>query len=54
MDLVMIGRAHLANPHWPNQAALQLKECKPSWVLPAPYAHWLEKYRPNVYSGGSG
>lgn len=48
MDLVMVGRAHLANPHWPYQAALQLKEDKPSWVLPAPYAHWLEKYRANT------
>lgn len=47
MDLVMVGRAHLANPHWPYQAALQLGEDRPSWVLPAPYAHWLEKYRPN-------
>jgi 2,4-dienoyl-CoA reductase-like NADH-dependent reductase (Old Yellow Enzyme family) len=48
MDLVMIGRAHLANPHWPYQAALQLDEEKPSWVLPAPYAHWLAKWQPNV------
>ncbi|AYH41920.1 NADH:flavin oxidoreductase/NADH oxidase [Azoarcus sp. DN11] len=47
MDLVMIGRAHLANPHWSYQAALQLKEEKPSWVLPAPYAHWLANYRPS-------
>ena len=48
MDLVMVGRAHLANPHWPYHAALQLGEDKASWVLPAPYAHWLEKYRPGV------
>lgn len=47
MDLVMVGRAHLSNPHWPYQAALQLGEDKPSWVLPAPYAHWLASYRPN-------
>lgn len=47
MDLVMIGRAHLANPHWAYQAALRLKEEKPSWVLPAPYAHWLANYRSN-------
>lgn len=47
MDLVMVGRAHLANPHWPYTVAQQLKKEKPSWVLPAPYAHWLEKYRPN-------
>lgn len=47
MDLVMIGRAHLANAHWSYHAALALKEDKPSWVLPAPYAHWLERYRPS-------
>ncbi|WPB56651.1 NADH:flavin oxidoreductase/NADH oxidase [Xylophilus sp. GOD-11R] len=45
MDLVMIGRAHLANPHWPSQAAMQLQQDKPTWLLPAPYAHWLERYR---------
>jgi 2,4-dienoyl-CoA reductase-like NADH-dependent reductase (Old Yellow Enzyme family) len=48
MDLVMVGRAHLANPHWSYHAALRLKEEKPSWVLPAPYAHWLANYRPNA------
>ena len=47
MDLVMIGRVHLANPHWPYHAAQQLKEDKAAWVLPAPYAHWLERYQPN-------
>ena len=47
MDLVMIGRAHLANPHWAYQAAKALGEDKPSWVLPAPYAHWLERYSAN-------
>ncbi|MCZ2497618.1 NADH:flavin oxidoreductase/NADH oxidase [Xylophilus sp. Kf1] len=47
VDLVMIGRAHLANPHWAYHAALALKQDRPSWVLPAPYAHWLERYRPN-------
>jgi 2,4-dienoyl-CoA reductase-like NADH-dependent reductase (Old Yellow Enzyme family) len=45
LDLVMVGRAHLANPHWSYQAALALKEEKAAWVLPAPYAHWLERYR---------
>ncbi|GGC18795.1 NADH:flavin oxidoreductase/NADH oxidase [Pseudoduganella buxea] len=45
MDLVMVGRAHLANPHYPYQAAKQLELKDPSWVLPAPYAHWLERYR---------
>ena len=48
LDLVMVGRAHLADPHWPSQAALQLGEDRPSWVLPPPYAHWLERYRPGA------
>ena len=46
VDLVMLGRALLANPRWPYEAALALGIDKPSWVLPAPYAHWLERYRP--------
>ncbi|HAU5563683.1 TPA: NADH:flavin oxidoreductase/NADH oxidase [Serratia fonticola] len=45
LDLVMVGRAHLKNPHWSYQAALVLDKTEPSWVLPAPYAHWLERYR---------
>lgn len=45
MDLVMVGRAHLANPHWPLQAAKALGVERPTWVLPAPYAHWLERYQ---------
>ncbi|WP_153116384.1 NADH:flavin oxidoreductase/NADH oxidase [Rhodocyclus tenuis] len=44
LDLVMVGRAHLANPHWPYHAAKKLGIDRPSWVLPAPYAHWLERY----------
>lgn len=44
LDLVMVGRAHLANPHWTYQAAKELGEESPSWVLPAPYAHWLARY----------
>ncbi len=45
LDLVMVGRAHLADPHWPYYAAKQLGVERPSWTLPAPYAHWLERYR---------
>jgi 2,4-dienoyl-CoA reductase-like NADH-dependent reductase (Old Yellow Enzyme family) len=44
LDLVMIGRAHLANPHWPYHAARKLGIERPSWVLPPSYAHWLERY----------
>ncbi|MBV7536581.1 NADH:flavin oxidoreductase/NADH oxidase [Duganella sp. sic0402] len=45
MDLVMIGRAFLSNPHYAYHAAMALKQEQPSWVLPAPYAHWLERYQ---------
>jgi len=45
LDLVMIGRPHLANPHWPYFAAKELGVEKSAWILPAPYAHWLERYR---------
>lgn len=44
LDVVTIGKAMLANPHWPYFAARKLGAERPSWVLPAPYAHWLERY----------
>ncbi|NWA25583.1 NADH:flavin oxidoreductase/NADH oxidase [Pseudomonas gingeri] len=46
VDLVMVGRAHLANPHWTYHAAKELGIDKAAWVLPAPYAHWLQRYEP--------
>lgn len=45
LDLAMIGRAHLENPNWPYHAAKELNIDNPAWVLPAPYAHWLSRYR---------
>jgi len=44
LDLVMVGRAHLANPHWPYQAARALGIERPSSILPAPYAHWISRW----------
>ncbi len=44
LDLVMVAKAHLANPHYPYFAALALKRARPTWVLPPPYAHWLRRY----------
>lgn len=41
LDLVMIGRAHLANPHYPYFLAKELHKERPAWVLPESYAHWL-------------
>lgn len=45
LDLVMIGKAHLANPNWTFTAAQKIGIKNPSWVLPASYAHWLERYK---------
>ena len=44
LDVVMIGRAHLENPHWPYHAAKSLGIEQPASVLPSPYAHWLARY----------
>lgn len=45
MDLVMIGRAHLANPFYSFELATQLGLADASSVLPTQYAHWLARYR---------
>lgn len=46
MDVVMIARAHLADPHYSYRLALELGVEKPSWsTLPPPYAYWLSRYR---------
>lgn len=44
LDLVMVGKGHLADPHWSYHAAVELGVERPSWTLPVPYAHWLECY----------
>lgn len=45
MDVVMIGRAHLANPHYPLQLAFESGIEKPaSLVLPIQYGYWLSRY----------
>lgn len=45
VDLIMLGRPLLEDPHWPYMAARALGIDKAAWTLPAPYAHWLERYR---------
>lgn len=44
IDLVMIGRAILQNPHWPDYASRQLGRPAQPWILPPPYGHWLQRY----------
>lgn len=45
MELVMMGRAHLADPHYPYQIARVLGKDNPSSVLPTQYAYWLSRYQ---------
>lgn len=45
VDLVMVGRPLLADPHWPYAAAKALGREDAASVLPPPYAHWLARYR---------
>ena len=45
MDLVMMARAHLADPHYVYELARVLGVDKPEWTtLPAQYAYWLARY----------
>lgn len=45
LDVVMVGKAHLANPHWAYETARALGVERPSFAtLPLPYAHWLARY----------
>ncbi len=43
-DLIMVGRAQLANPHWVYSIARQLEMAEPEQYLPSPYGWWLERY----------
>lgn len=45
LDLVMIAKAHLANPHFAHFAAQKLGRTLPIPVLPIQYAHWINRYR---------
>lgn len=42
IDLVMLARAELSDPHWPYHAAQNLGIAKPEGILPPQYAHWLK------------
>jgi 2,4-dienoyl-CoA reductase-like NADH-dependent reductase (Old Yellow Enzyme family) len=44
-DLVALGRPLLEDPHGPYRAARELGVEEAAWTLPAPYAHWLARYR---------
>jgi 2,4-dienoyl-CoA reductase-like NADH-dependent reductase (Old Yellow Enzyme family) len=54
VDLLMLGRPALANPHWPYYAAMVLGENAPIDMLPLQYSHALKRSRDTENCGGFG
>jgi 2,4-dienoyl-CoA reductase-like NADH-dependent reductase (Old Yellow Enzyme family) len=52
IDLVMLGRPALANPHWPVWAARELGHDAPFSLVPEDWRWWLENFRGHVASIG--
>ncbi|MBB5685912.1 2,4-dienoyl-CoA reductase-like NADH-dependent reductase (Old Yellow Enzyme family) [Sphingobium boeckii] len=52
LDIVMVGRGHLADPHYPFRTARALDLPKSSSLLPEQYAYWLSRY-PGPQNGES-
>ncbi|HUO23084.1 MAG TPA: NADH:flavin oxidoreductase/NADH oxidase [Caulobacteraceae bacterium] len=44
LDVAMMARAHLADPHYAFKTARDLKVENSSSLLPEPYAYWLARY----------
>lgn len=45
IDVVMLGRPALANPHWPVWAARELGHPDPFGLVPTDWAWWLRNFR---------
>lgn len=54
VDLLLIGRPALENPHWPLFAALKLGRNAPYDIMPTQYQHALARTRDLVNCGGFG
>jgi 2,4-dienoyl-CoA reductase-like NADH-dependent reductase (Old Yellow Enzyme family) len=54
VDLIMLGRPMLANPHWPVYAAMVLGEERPYDMLPVQFRTWLNKYQRSRVNDGFG
>ena len=44
IDIAMLAKAMLADPHWPCTAARALGRPQPTGLLPVPFAHWLKRF----------
>jgi 2,4-dienoyl-CoA reductase-like NADH-dependent reductase (Old Yellow Enzyme family) len=54
IDLLMIGRPTLANPHWPFYAAMVLGENAPLELMPDQYRYFLAKAQGVPHASGFG
>ena len=52
VDVVMVGRPALANPHWPVWAARELGHPNPFSLVPEDWRWWLENFRGHPASIG--
>jgi len=52
IDLVLLGRPALANPHWPLWAARELGREDPFGLVPEDWAWWLRNFRGHAPSIG--
>ncbi|HEY9218885.1 MAG TPA: NADH:flavin oxidoreductase/NADH oxidase [Phenylobacterium sp.] len=52
IDLVLLGRPALANPHWPVWAARELGRDDPFGLVPEDWAWWLRNFRGDPASIG--
>src|SRR6185437_4663209 len=52
IDLVLLGRPALANPHWPVWAARELGHADPYSLVPEDWAWWLRNVRAHADCSG--
>ena len=52
VDVVMLGRPALANPHWPVWAARELGQADPFSLVPEDWSWWLNNFRGHAPSIG--
>jgi len=51
VDVVMLGKALLNDPHWPYRAARALDRATPETLLPTQYGWWLKRKRSESEAG---
>lgn len=52
LDVVLLGRPALSNPHWPVWAARELGHADPFSLVPNDWGHWLNNFRGHAPSIG--